>query len=200
MKHVYAGRTGWVVAVPGLMLGWALGAEACVNTGTPLEPCHCLEHMAMMSVTTPGLSGLARPALGSVLPAASQVYSATVGDIYYDYNGNMTGDVTINAGDTVHWTNTGFAGHTVSAVPGQADFFDSGIMFNNDTFSHTFDTPGTYTYYCEVHSFAAGGQAFGPQVGHVTVLAVPEPGAVAGIAVVGLLARVARRRRWARTG
>jgi hypothetical protein len=128
---------------------------------------------------------------------ASDVFNASVGDIYYDYNGNMTGDVTIHAGDTVHWTNVGFDGHTVSAVPGQADPFDSGIMFNGDTFQHTFNSPGTYTYYCEVHSFAAGGQAFGPQVGRVTVLEVPEPGAVAGVAVFALLARFARRRQTA---
>jgi plastocyanin len=151
--------------------------------------------MAMMSVTTaaatPTLTGRARSA------AAPQAFSATVGDIFYDYNGNMTGDVTIHAGDTVTWTNTGFDGHTVSALPGQTDFFDSGIMFNGDTFQHTFNTPGTYVYYCEVHSFVNNGVAVGPQVGTVTVLPVPEPtGAGVMVMLAGAAATARRRRGW----
>ena len=59
--------------------------------------------------------------------------------------------VTIQAGDTVTWTNTdGF--HNVRA--------DDDSFMNTPsqgwTFSHTFTTPGTYEYYCEIHSDPQG--------------------------------------------
>jgi plastocyanin len=56
--------------------------------------------------------------------------------------------ITIEAGSTVTWTNTGNAPHTVTADDGT---FDSGTLDNGGTFSFTFDTPGTYTYHCEIH-------------------------------------------------
>jgi plastocyanin len=52
--------------------------------------------------------------------------------------------ITIQAGMTVTWTNLDAAPH--SSV-GDNDEWDSGAMRKNDTFSYTFDTPGTYTYH-----------------------------------------------------
>lgn len=57
--------------------------------------------------------------------------------------------VTIDAGGTVTWTNTGDASHTVTADDGS---FDSGTLASGDTYSFTFDEPGTYTYHCNIHS------------------------------------------------
>jgi plastocyanin len=164
----------------------ASASRACINTGTP-EPCHCMEKMAMSMAVTPSLTGLPQSTA-----AAAALFDATVGDVFYDYNGNGTGDVTIHAGDTVFWTDTGFSAHTVTSVPGQADSFDSGTMFNGDTFQHTFNTPGTYVYYCQVHSFLVGNEAVGPQVGTITVLPAPEP---TGVGVIVLLAGMAAGRR-----
>ncbi|MEA2511104.1 MAG: hypothetical protein QOJ59_591 [Thermomicrobiales bacterium] len=56
--------------------------------------------------------------------------------------------VTIEAGGTVTWTNVGDAPHTVTSDDGT---FDSGELANGDTFSSTFDEPGTYTYHCDIH-------------------------------------------------
>ncbi len=56
--------------------------------------------------------------------------------------------ITIAAGDTVEWTNDmGFA-HTATADDGS---FDSGEIEGGDTFSHTFDAPGTVPYHCMIH-------------------------------------------------
>ena len=60
------------------------------------------------------------------------------------------------------------------------------------TYDHTFNTPGTYTYYCTVHGFDSGdGTAFG-MVGEIEVVAVPEPGFGIGLGMIAIL--LGRRR------
>lgn len=57
--------------------------------------------------------------------------------------------ITVKTGDTVVWTNYDSAPHTVTATSGGD--FDSGKMSKGSTWSMTFDTPGTYEYYCAYH-------------------------------------------------
>jgi plastocyanin len=54
----------------------------------------------------------------------------------------------VTVGTTVTWTNTGQAPHTVTADDGT---FDSGTLDPGKDFSFTFDTPGTFTYHCNIH-------------------------------------------------
>jgi plastocyanin len=61
--------------------------------------------------------------------------------------------ITIEAGGTVTWTNAGDVTHTVTADDGS---FDSGDLASGDTYSFTFDEPGTYTYFCEIHPNMTG--------------------------------------------
>ena len=62
-------------------------------------------------------------------------------------------DTTVPMGTTVTWTNNDNITHTVvSGVPGSPDgLFNSGNMSKNQTFSYTFNTKGTFKYYCSVH-------------------------------------------------
>ncbi len=84
-----------------------------------------------------------------------------------DPSGAATAQVTVNAasfspatvnigvGDTVTWTVAQGAGlHTVTANGGA---FDSDLIGAGEAFSHTFDTPGTYPYFCEVHGQSMSG-------------------------------------------
>ncbi len=59
-------------------------------------------------------------------------------------------DLTIEVGDTVTWTNLDSVSHTATSTSGPASF-DSGFLAIGDTFSFTFDTAGTYEYFCEPH-------------------------------------------------
>ena len=62
--------------------------------------------------------------------------------------------VTVAPGDTVTWTF--FATHTTTSDnPAAAEAWNSGVM-SSGTFSHTFNTSGTYPYYCSLHSFPGG--------------------------------------------
>lgn len=83
---------------------------------------------------------------------------------------------TISAGDTVVWGNTNSRAHSVTAyetaIPGGTEYFasgdfdteaaareswtehngrDGGKILTGQTYSHTFETPGTYSYFCIPH-------------------------------------------------
>ena len=63
----------------------------------------------------------------------------------------------IHAGDTVRWINKDTVSHTVTAVA-----FNSGLIwpsgFNEgpSMYRHTFDIPGIYVYFCEIHPYMGG--------------------------------------------
>lgn len=63
-------------------------------------------------------------------------------------------ELTIPAGTMVLWTNTAGATHTATADDGT---FASGALSSGDAYSFTFNTPGVYAYYCELHG-GPGGQ------------------------------------------
>jgi len=57
--------------------------------------------------------------------------------------------LTVTTGTTIKWTNKDGVAHTVTSdVAGQ---FDSGSMSTNAVYSHTFNTVGTFSYYCVPH-------------------------------------------------
>jgi plastocyanin len=64
--------------------------------------------------------------------------------------------ITVAAGTEVTWTNQDDTRHTVTAGsqddPRPEDF-DLDVEAQGDEVSHTFDEPGTYDYFCELHPF-----------------------------------------------
>ena len=71
----------------------------------------------------------------------------------------------ISAGQTVVWTNTGAATHTVTANDGS---FNSGAIaartpgYAGGTYSHVFSAQGTYAYHCTLHAGMTGTVVVGP--------------------------------------
>jgi plastocyanin len=61
--------------------------------------------------------------------------------------------VTVNVGDTVTWTNNGDQPHTATADDGS---FDTGNLRSGASGSHTFNSPGTFSYICKPHPFMKG--------------------------------------------
>jgi plastocyanin len=76
------------------------------------------------------------------------------------------GTLTVPKGTTVTWRDTSATVHTVTDVPAKAANkadavlpsgakpWDSGNINPGGTFQHTFDTPGTYQYFCIPHEAA----------------------------------------------
>ncbi|HVL81532.1 MAG TPA: cupredoxin domain-containing protein, partial [Actinomycetota bacterium] len=57
----------------------------------------------------------------------------------------------VPAGTRIEWRNDGLNPHTVTAQSGAPASFDSGTIAARGTFSFTFETPGTYHFYCRFH-------------------------------------------------
>lgn len=69
----------------------------------------------------------------------------------------------ISVGTTVEWVQTGLAPHSVTAADGSFDSSpDCGsiradeCLGPEDRFTHVFDEPGTFIYYCRVHGLPDG--------------------------------------------
>ncbi len=65
---------------------------------------------------------------------------------------------TINMGDTVVWKNDDNTSHTTtSGSPGApSGLWSSGLLAPGQSFSRVFNSAGSFSYYCEVHSFMTG--------------------------------------------
>jgi len=67
--------------------------------------------------------------------------------------------VVITVGGTVTWENTDTAAHTSSSgtpADGLSGVFDSSLIKAGGSYSHTFDTAGTFDYFCMVHPWMEG--------------------------------------------
>jgi plastocyanin len=108
--------------------------------------------MGMRDLTSRRLTRLAAAsaacaALALGLAAAGAASSEVVSRAY------QPPALTIEAGQTVTWTNRGFTPHTVTALGGE---FSSGRLNVGESFKVTFSTPGTFAYKCEVHPSMRG--------------------------------------------
>jgi plastocyanin len=82
--------------------------------------------------------------------------------------------LSVPVGTTLTWMQMGSSKHTVTTGS-----FDSGILAAGATFRHTFTSPGTYAYRCDLHSGMTGTIVVtGGASGAVTALPTPEPGPV----------------------
>ncbi len=79
-----------------------------------------------------------------------------------DIKSFMFMSVTVPTGTTVTWTNRDQIPHTVVA---KDKSWRSAALDTGDSYSHRFDTPGQYDYFCSLH----------PQmVGRITVVAAKK--------------------------
>jgi plastocyanin len=75
--------------------------------------------------------------------ARGATHAIEIGDGFFS-----PASLTVAVGDTVTWTNADDSPHTVTASGGA---FDSGNLDGGQTFSHTFEEAGTFTYVCLYH-------------------------------------------------
>lgn len=116
--------------------------------------------------------------LAAIALAAGPAFAADHAVSLVDKSFDPT-DITVSVGDTVTWTVTKSINelHSVtSGKPGenQGADFDSGIVLkdNGQTYEHTFTTPGTFDYFCQVHPTV--------MTGVVTILAAGASPAASG--------------------
>jgi plastocyanin len=88
-----------------------------------------------------------------VLSSAAQTFDVSTQNDFFS-----PADLTINVGDTVQWTNPTGTPHTSTSGAGCGHnttgvVWDSGSLSRGESFSFTFDQPGTYPYFCSFHCF-----------------------------------------------
>jgi plastocyanin len=97
------------------------------------------------------LTGQLPPAPAPTAPASVQpdaalaVNTPTIVDFAF-----QPSTIMVPPGTEVTWTNEGPTIHTATADDG---LFDSDVLQAGDTYSFTFDMPGSYDYFCAVHPF-----------------------------------------------
>jgi len=81
--------------------------------------------------------------------ASATTFMVTVGDGGFVFTPDS---VTIHPGDIVQWTWSSTGHSSTSGTPGvPSGFWDSGILNQGATFSHTFNVVGSFPYYCTPH-------------------------------------------------
>lgn len=109
----------------------------------------CLS-LALVAFVAIALAGRSASAAGVPVEAGNDYFCSRA------FEGSVC-ETDITAGDTVTW-NVVAGSHTVTecsagfAACPPAGGFDSGILVDGQTFAHTFETPGTYAYRCELHT------------------------------------------------
>ena len=70
-------------------------------------------------------------------------------EVWIEYKLFNPSRLMVKAGTTVTFINKANANHTITNINGA---FDSGKIISGKSFSHTFNTSGSYSFYCKYHT------------------------------------------------
>ncbi|MEO8265588.1 MAG: cupredoxin domain-containing protein [Ilumatobacteraceae bacterium] len=129
----------------GNMRGTIIVLAAGTTTPPPAPP----------TTVAPAPPTITPPAGPPAAPAPPAAPGAAVTNVSVTIANNLFSPaaVTIDAGSTVTWVNNDTVTHTATA---DDQSFASGLVKKNTSWSHTFATPGTFTYFCEIHPEMTG--------------------------------------------
>lgn len=86
--------------------------------------------------------------LAAIAALAAQTPTVTIDDFAY-----KPAILTVQAGTTVRFVNRDSEAHTVTGPRG---VFDSGGLDTAGVWTHRFDRPGRYAYFCALHPYMKG--------------------------------------------
>ncbi|HEV2160778.1 MAG TPA: cupredoxin family copper-binding protein [Stellaceae bacterium] len=98
----------------------------------------------------PGMDHMAMPAGQAPMQVAAGPNQVVINNFAF---GPTT--LTVKRGTTVTWINKDGDAHTVTAA-GTKPLFGSNPLDTGDSFSFTFNAPGTYAYFCKIHPTMKG--------------------------------------------
>jgi plastocyanin len=88
-------------------------------------------------------------------PASAPSGEAAVQQVSIDNFTFKPAELTVAAGSSVTWINHDDVPHTATSTAAPPAF-NSGALDTDQKFSFTFKTPGTYPYFCSVHTHMTG--------------------------------------------
>jgi len=92
----------------------------------------------------PGSSPASPPSSGNKPTTSSNAHNIDINNFAF-----FPSSLTVHPGETVTWTNKDSAPHTVISDSGNE--ISSSSLATGKTYSHTFNTAGTYNYHCSIH-------------------------------------------------
>ncbi|MFM2078143.1 MAG: hypothetical protein RJA49_2033 [Actinomycetota bacterium] len=101
-----------------------------------------------IAVTGKGGTPPPPPAPTTAPPAVTATGDIRIADFQFS-----PGTITITAGQSLTFVNTGAARHSATARDGS---FDTGLLSRGQSARKSFGTPGTYLYFCSLHSNMTG--------------------------------------------
>jgi plastocyanin len=133
---------------PKLAVVASLGLFGLAACGSPVKhTAAAATATTMPAITMPATTG--DP--GTAPPAGPAVAANAVTISNFAF---LPATITVKSGTTVTWTNKDEEAHTVFS---QAAAVKSPVLDPaSGTYSHTFSTPGTYSYNCTIHPFMHG--------------------------------------------
>jgi len=107
----------------------------------------------MLGLSRVSLHGVNHPIAITDVPLEAEAETASAHEVLIDNFNFMPGTVAVPVGTTVMWTNHDDVPHNVVSTEQK---FKSPVLDTDDRFSHRFDTPGAYTYFCSLHPKMTG--------------------------------------------
>ena len=102
-------------------------------------------HVRAAIILGAAVAGLSAGCGGSSAPSGPATMAVAIRNFAF-----APATITVSPGTRVTWTQDDSTVHTVTAVDGS---FDSGNLAQNQSFSHTFGTAGTFMYRCNIHQY-----------------------------------------------
>jgi plastocyanin len=132
-----------VLLAPLLLLACGDGDDTAPNTVSSGAAPTATGGGSPVTETTPTATGGASEPAPE--PAGSDV------DITIERSRFSMDEVRVVVGTTVVWENRDGYAHTVTSTDDALVAFDSSGMAEGDRFEFTFDEPGTFSYFCQIH-------------------------------------------------
>ncbi len=121
------------------------------------------------TTTEPPVEGIDEPAAPEPAPTMTFAPNGETVDVRSLDNSFIQQDIEIEAGTEVNWINGGRNDHNVLPVDESLAWgIDRDTFVPGAEYSHVFDTPGVYPYYCSIHGTT--------EVGMIGAIIVTEPG------------------------
>ena len=133
-----------IAAVATVLLAACGGGGGTATTATPTAT------TAQPTPTTQPTTAPTPTTAATTTTAASNTVKVQIIETNNTYSFSPAA-ITITKGTQVVWTNMSDAPHTVTSDNGA--FNASNTLMQNDTFKMTFNTAGTFSYHCSIHTY-----------------------------------------------
>jgi len=136
-----------VVVIGGLVLLMQSNQNSSTNIPSTNSPGQTNNNPSLSPIPTDSTSPTTSPTpTQTPIPDQSSPETYNINIQNFAFNPST---LTIKQGDTVVWTNMDSVSNDVTSDTGNE--LASGSLQTSKTFSHTFNTKGTFTYHCGIH-------------------------------------------------